>query len=157
MAPDTIIGGGDARTAPAREVLDIYDPGLGPGRDGHLHRQRGRRGGVSPAHRRLISEFSEIEVMDGTNEADSIDAGVTTDGVEVYSNWGDDTVSGRVPGRTRSICRVSATDTLSGGEGGDLSWPAKEGDGHPFGWGRERFTIDGGADDDLVPRAGIGD
>jgi len=147
---DTIIGGEDA-DGTDRDVLDIYD--LGSGQGATVTYTGNEAGEVEFASAPgVISEFSEIEVMDGTNEADSIDAGVTTDGVEVYSNWGDDTVSGGSGADT--IYAGLGADTLSGGEGGDLL-AGQEGDDTLSG-GAGNDTIDGGADDDLV-LGGIGD
>jgi Ca2+-binding RTX toxin-like protein len=136
---DTILGGEDA-DGTDRDVLDLYD--LGSGQGATVTYTGNEAGEVEFASAPgVISEFSEIEVMDGTNEADSIDAGVTTDGVEVYSNWGDDTVIGGSGADT--IYAGLGADTLSGGNGADLL-AGQEGDD----------TLDGGAGNDTLSGGG---
>ena len=132
---DTIIGGEDADGGD-RDVLDLYD--LGSGLGATVTYTGNEAGQVEFASAPgVISDFSEIEVMDGTNEADSIDAGVTTDGVEVFSNWGDDTVIGG--SGADSVYGGLGADSLSGGDGADLL-AGQAGDD----------TIGGGAGNDLI-------
>ena len=113
---DIILGGEDA-DGTDRDWLDLYENGTG---QGATVTYTGNEAGIvefdgTPG---VISTFSEIEVMDGTNQADFIDASVTTDGVEVYSNWGDDTVTGGSGADT--IYTGLGADSVYGGSGNDI-------------------------------------
>ena len=158
---DTIAGGEDA-DGTDRDVLDIYENGTG---QGATVLYTGNEAGTvefdgTPG---VVSTFSEIEVMDGTNEADSIDASITTDGVEVYSNWGDDTVIGGSGADT--IYGGLGADSLTGGGGADLIDGQEGNDTILGGQGNDTLIggdgqnyLDGGAgDDSLVGNAtGLG-
>ncbi|MDX5411979.1 MAG: Hint domain-containing protein, partial [Rhodobacterales bacterium] len=141
---DTITGDEDADGSD-RDVLELQDNGTGLGATVLYTANEGGTVAFDSAPG-VISSFAAIEMMSGTNEADLIDAGVTTDGVEVYSNGGNDTVIGG--SGTDSLHAGLGDDSLAGGDGSDL---LDGGDGADMllgGSGND--TITGGAGNDLI-------
>ncbi len=139
---DTIVGGEDP-DGTDRDWLDLYENGTG---QGATVLYTGNEAGTvefdgTPG---VVSTFSEIEVMDGTNEADLINASVTTNGVEVYSNWGDDTVIGGSGADT--IYGGMGADSLEGGGGTDILTGQQGNDTILGGAGNDTLTGNEGAD-----------
>lgn len=139
---DTIVGGEDP-DGTDRDWLDLYENGTG---QGATVLYTGNEAGTvefdgTPS---VVSTFSEIEVMDGTNEADLINASVTTSGVEVYANLGDDTVIGGSGADT--IYGGMGADSLEGGGGTDILTGQQGNDTILGGAGNDTLTGNEGAD-----------
>ena len=81
--------------------------------------------------------FTDIESIEGTNYADSINAAADTSGVYLGGDLGDDTITGG-----------SGDDTIEGGGGADTVWAGAGDDWISGGAGND--TLQGAAGDDTI-------
>ncbi|MCO8145282.1 Hint domain-containing protein [Rhodovulum tesquicola] len=104
-------------------------------------------------------EFSEIEAITGTDQADTIDASANTAAVNVNAGAGNDSIIGGsgndfLEGEDGNDTLIggAGNDALSGGNGDDLLLGGEGNDTLFGGWGND--TLDGGEGDDYISAFG---